>query len=75
MPLYEYRCSECSYKFEELHHLSESGADATCPVCKGTAKRIMSIFAAMSKNASGMASSISGDSCSSCGSAASCTSS
>jgi putative FmdB family regulatory protein len=76
MPLYEYKCSNCNYKFEELHRLSESGANATCPVCKGTAKRIMSTFAVMSRDSGGLTSSIGGSSgCDSCGSASSCTSS
>ena len=76
MPLYEYKCSACNCKFEELHRISESAADSACPVCKARAKRIMSTFAAVSKDSQGLASSLGGgNSCSSCGTASSCTTS
>ncbi len=76
MPLYEYKCSKCNYKFEELRSISRATEDNTCPVCKAPAKRIMSTFAAMSKDSYGVASSVSGSSgCDSCGSVSSCTSS
>lgn len=75
MPLYEYKCSKCNQKIEELRPISRATEDTTCPVCKAPAKRIMSTFAAISKDAGGMSSSIAGSSsCSSCGSVSSCSS-
>jgi len=42
-------------------------------VCKGTARRIMSTFAALSRDSGGLTSSIGGSAgCDSCGSASSC---
>ena len=75
MPLYEYKCSRCNNKFEELRPLSRSAEDAECSVCNAPARRILSVFAAVSKNANGATTSLAGDSCSSCGSASGCTSS
>ena len=75
MPLYEYKCPKCNQKFEELRPISRATEDTPCPVCKSPAKRIMSTFAAVSRDSGGMSSSIAGgSSCSSCGSTASCTS-
>ncbi len=43
MPIYEYRCKDCHQVFEEwCKHFEDGGAERTCPVCKGPAKRIMS---------------------------------
>ncbi len=65
MPIFEYKCSECEDKFEEL--VSGSDPKVACPKC-GSEKvsRLLSVFAA----GSGSSSSSSGLPCgqSSCGS-------
>ena len=43
MPLYEYHCPTCSYRFEKLQPMSAAGAD--CPNCEQPAKRAISVFA------------------------------
>ena len=43
MPLYEYHCPTCSYKFEKLQPMNATGAD--CPNCEQPAKRAISMFA------------------------------
>jgi len=42
MPFYEYRCGDCNSVSTELVPLSERDIDQVCPVCMGTATRIMS---------------------------------
>ena len=42
MPIYEYNCDHCSYKFDKL---VASGNDrVTCPLCQGKVKKLMSAF-------------------------------
>jgi len=67
MPIYEYYCSSCELKFELLRALSKAGEAASCPRCHNNAERIFSIFAAVSKDESGVSTPIS-NSCSSCSS-------
>jgi len=33
MPLYEYRCPDCSHHFEVLQSLGQGADDVTCPSC------------------------------------------
>ncbi len=43
MPIYEYRCTECQQVFEEwIKQVEADTAQHACPICRGTAKRIMS---------------------------------
>ena len=43
MPIYEYRCNECQQVFEEWNkHIEEDSVPHTCPICKGTAHRLIS---------------------------------
>jgi putative FmdB family regulatory protein len=43
MPLYEYQCDHCNYKFDKL---VISGKDSVkCPLCRGKVKKLMSTFA------------------------------
>ena len=44
MPIYEYVCSDCGLKFEELRPHSQAKEDAPCPRCQKSAKRKMSTF-------------------------------
>jgi putative FmdB family regulatory protein len=51
MPVYAYRCSRCDSSFERLRGISQQDSDVECPECgqQGTAKRLISTFAAFSK--------------------------
>lgn len=45
MPLYEYKCSDCGHKFEEL--VQSSTQKIVCPACKSeTVEKTFSVFAA-----------------------------
>jgi putative FmdB family regulatory protein len=79
MPIYEYVCSECDSKFEQMRPLSQSGQNAECPKCHKPAKRKMSPFAAFTTSAGGVPQSVAGTeshSCSGCssGNCSSCAS-
>lgn len=75
MPIYEYVCSDCKCKFEEIRPHSRAEEDAPCPHCHKAAKRKMSAFRAnfpksmsdYTAMAEGMAKSSAGGGCSSCG--------
>jgi len=41
MPIYEYECERCSLKFELKRRFSEDGS-ASCPRCRGEARRLFS---------------------------------
>ncbi len=41
MPIYEYQCGSCDYKFEMLQKITEKPIDI-CPKCKGKVKRLIS---------------------------------
>ncbi len=46
MPLYEYRCSGCGARFEQLRRMSEADVALVCPRCQSTdVKRQLSTFA------------------------------
>jgi putative FmdB family regulatory protein len=75
MPLYEYVCADCDCKFELLRRMSQANDPVTCPRCEreGAAHRLISRFAAMSKDSGGATAHVSGGgSCSGCG-GGSCT--
>ena len=79
MPLYEYYCDDCQVRFELIRPLSQSNGPASCPHCSGThAHKMISVFAAVSKDANGgsrmVASSAPSGGCAGCGggSCASC---
>jgi putative FmdB family regulatory protein len=61
MPIYEYRCNECGYKFEKLRMMSQADAPITCPSCgHGEARRMVSACACFTKSESGETSSVGG---------------
>jgi putative FmdB family regulatory protein len=71
MPIYEYLCSECANKFEQLRPLSQAKQSADCPRCHKPARRKMSTFACFSATLGGTPKAIAGtggSSCSSCSS-------
>jgi len=49
MPVYEYICRECGYKFEQLVAGMHNRTLPLCPKCQGRARRRLSIFAAHSR--------------------------
>ncbi len=70
MPIYEYICSECDTRFEQMRPLSQSDKAAECPRCHKPARRKMSTFACFSTTAGGVPKTIAGTggSCSGCSS-------
>ena len=46
MPIYEYRCAKCEYRFEALQSVGADGRDLKCPECGERApERMLSTFA------------------------------
>jgi putative FmdB family regulatory protein len=45
MPIYEYVCATCEYKFDKLQSMSSVGAD--CLRCGQPARRAISLFSAV----------------------------
>lgn len=49
MPLYEYVCRACGYRFERLRSFSEASVATACPRCGGEdARRLLSTFVSYS---------------------------
>lgn len=46
MPVYEYRCPDCTHLFEKLVSFSDS-RDINCPTCGAQANKLLSTFAAI----------------------------
>jgi len=65
MPIYEYVCDSCQFKFEELRPLSKAGEDVICPQCQQKARRVLSTFACRTTDEHGFATAL-GNSCGSC---------
>jgi putative FmdB family regulatory protein len=42
MPIYEYDCEDCSYKFSLL--VMSRDSQVKCPLCQGNVKKLMSTF-------------------------------
>ena len=54
MPIFEYRCGDCSTKFEVLHKSHSSEEKITCPECKSeNNKKLFSSFSSSMENVSG----------------------
>jgi putative FmdB family regulatory protein len=71
MPLYEYRCTNCESRFEMLRPMSQADGPAPCPHCAETAgRRLISVFAAISRDASGGSRMVASSGASGCGSCA-----
>ncbi len=68
MPIYEYKCPQCDVKFEKMRPFSQSDAEALCPSCGVGGKRLVSMFAAISRGSDGYSAPIAGGghSCSAC---------
>ena len=45
MPIYEYKCGVCCYKFEVLQKIGEDGKSLKCPKCDADEPtRVFSVF-------------------------------
>jgi putative FmdB family regulatory protein len=45
MPIYEYQCRVCGYKFEVLQKLGEDGSNLKCPKCGAdNPQKVFSVF-------------------------------
>ena len=50
MPVYEYRCDQCTHQFEATQSIHARPEDTACPQCKGIgATRVLSAFASKVK--------------------------
>ena len=58
MPIYEYLCPTCGYKFEKLQSMSSLGAD--CLRCEAPAQRVISLFSAVTTGDDGELGSVAG---------------
>ena len=63
MPVYEYRCPDCASTYEKLVRLSESSDEAACPSCGGRGKKLLSVFASLSRGGSDMSVPAAGGGC------------
>ena len=73
MPLYEYFCEACRTRFEQLRPMSRMDDPASCPAGHTSGRRVLSTFAALTKDGSGEVSPVGGG-CAGCtaGSCAGC---
>ena len=55
MPIYEYRCSECNFKFDVLHKSTTTLEEVHCPACDS--KNNKKLFSSFSSNISSESSS------------------
>ena len=55
MPLYEYECVKCFFRFEELQKMGEGGENLNCPECgeKGPRKLLSGFVSKSCSPASG----------------------
>ncbi|OQA45960.1 MAG: Zinc ribbon domain protein [Chloroflexi bacterium ADurb.Bin325] len=70
MPVYEYLCASCDNRFEAIRSMSQADAPIACPRCAApNARKVISVFAAISRDGGGSRM-VAGGSSSSCGSCA-----
>jgi putative FmdB family regulatory protein len=54
VPLYEFACGSCDGRFERLLSFQAASEDISCPRCGAArARRLLSLFAAVSKGGAG----------------------
>ena len=51
MPIFEYACEKCDYRFDRL--VLRADSDVKCPLCQSKAKKLFSSFAVGHAQASG----------------------
>lgn len=73
MPVYEYVCKDCETKFEVLRPFARMDDPADCPRGHDSGRRVLSSFAAMTKDPYGDPSPVSGGGgCGGCAGGCSC---
>ncbi|HEV8637709.1 MAG TPA: zinc ribbon domain-containing protein [Chloroflexota bacterium] len=61
MPLYEFACGACGGTFERLLSFQAASNGVTCPRCGAApARRLLSLFAAVSKSSAGETTAVAG---------------
>lgn len=63
MPLYEYVCEKCDTRFEQLRPSSRMDDAASCPEGHAHSHRVLSTFAALTKDSAGAMESVGGGGC------------
>ena len=58
MPIYEYVCPSCDTRFEELRPVTRMDDAASCPKGHRRGQRVLSTFAAITRDAEGAVSSV-----------------
>jgi putative FmdB family regulatory protein len=53
MPLYEYVCSDCDIRFDQLRRVARMDEPASCPQGHADSRRVLSMFAALTKDGIG----------------------
>ena len=72
MAVYEYFCPTCEDHFEIMRPMRDASEETFCPSCQSEARRMLSLFAAISSNATGVSTMIAGGGACACGGACSC---
>jgi putative FmdB family regulatory protein len=68
MPVYEYYCSTCRTRFEELVRVAGKGERATCPSCeRADVPRVLSTFATVRGGSDGAELATAAGGCGGCG--------
>jgi putative FmdB family regulatory protein len=67
MPVYEYVCQKCDTRFDQLRPASRMDEPASCPSGHSGGRRVLSTFAALTRDSSGELSSVGGAGCGGCG--------
>lgn len=63
MPLYEYLCPECETTFERLRPMAQADDPVRCPEGHEGSRRLISVFAVFSRDASGTSTMVAGNGC------------
>lgn len=59
MPIFEYRCKDCTHTFEKLVSASNAAAGQECPECQShNSMKLLSVFAAQGAGAAPAASGV-----------------
>lgn len=45
MPIYDYKCKDCTHRFDKMVKMNDHQKNQICPICSGTAERIVSDYA------------------------------
>jgi putative FmdB family regulatory protein len=63
MPVYEYVCEKCDTRFEQLRPSRRMNDAASCPEGHRRSHRVLSTFAALTKDSAGEVESVGGSGC------------